>query len=82
MKALPQPIQFGVRYASIFQDASVVTAYPNRVPYPPETFDLLARLAGARKLVIPGHDPLVRQRFPAAFENARPDVRRLDLGVV
>ena len=44
MKALPQPTQFGVRYASIFQDASVVTAYPNRVPYPPETFDLLARL--------------------------------------
>ena len=40
------------------------------------------RLAGARQLVIPGHDPLVRQRFPAAFENARPDVRRLDLGVV
>lgn len=45
-------------------------------------FDLLTRLAGDRQLVIPGHDPLVRQRFPAAFEDAGPDVRRLDLGMV
>ena len=64
--------------------------YETRNPFPLvvdvadmlDGFDLLARLAGARQLVIPGHDPLVRQRFPAAFENARPDVRRLDLGVV
>jgi glyoxylase-like metal-dependent hydrolase (beta-lactamase superfamily II) len=45
-------------------------------------YDLLTALAGERRLVIPGHDPLVRQRFPVAFENARPEVRRLDLGVV
>jgi len=43
-------------------------------------YDLLTKLAGERRLVIPGHDPLVRQKFPAAFENARPDVRRLDSG--
>lgn len=45
-------------------------------------YDVLARLAGERRLVVPGHDPLVREKFPVAFENARPDVRRLDLGVV
>ncbi len=45
-------------------------------------YDLLAKLAGERRLVVPGHDPLVRQRFPAAFEEAGPDVRRLDLGLV
>ena len=44
-------------------------------------YDLLPELAGKRQLVIPGHDPLVRRRFPVAFENAGPDVRRLDLGV-
>ncbi|MEZ4707180.1 MAG: class I SAM-dependent methyltransferase [Caldilineaceae bacterium] len=44
MKILPQPKQFGVEYASIFQDASVVAAYPNRAPYPPQTFELLAGL--------------------------------------
>ena len=31
-------------------------------------YDVLTRLAGDRRLVIPGHDPLVRRRFPAAFE--------------
>ena len=45
-------------------------------------YDLLTKLAGERRLVIPGHDPLVRHRFPAAFEDAGADVRRLDLGVV
>lgn len=45
-------------------------------------FDLLTRLAGDRKLVVPGHDPLVRQRFPEAFANAAPGVWRLDAGTV
>lgn len=40
----PQPKQFSVDYASIFQDASVVAAYPNRPPYPAQTFALLAEL--------------------------------------
>lgn len=39
-----QPRQFSLEYASIFQDASVVAAYPHRTPYPPETFDRLAEL--------------------------------------
>ena len=63
--------------------------YETRSPFPLvvdvedmlKGFDLLTKLAGDRRLVIPGHDPLVRQRFPAAFENAVPAVRRLDLGL-
>lgn len=43
-------------------------------------FDRLTELAGPRRLIVPGHDPLVRERFPTAFENARPGVWRLDLG--
>ncbi len=43
-------------------------------------YDVLSRLAGARRLVIPGHDPLVRANFPMAFEGAKVDARRLDLG--
>lgn len=62
--------------------------YETRSPFPLvvdvedmlKGFDLLAQLAGERQLIVPGHDPLVRQRFPAAFENARPEVWRLDLG--
>ena len=45
-------------------------------------YELMSGLAGVRQLIVPGHDPLVRQNFPAAFENATPDVRRLDLGVL
>ena len=45
-------------------------------------FTRLTELAGARRLVVPGHDPLVRRRFPAAFENAQVDVRRLDVGTL
>lgn len=39
-----QPKQFSVEHASMFQDASVVAAYPYRVPYPAETFTKLAGL--------------------------------------
>ena len=45
-------------------------------------FTLLERLAGERKLVVPGHDPLVRKRFPVAFANAGVEVRRLDVGLI
>jgi len=41
---ITQPKQFSLEHASIFQDASVVAAYPNRPSYPPETFDKLAGL--------------------------------------
>ncbi|MEM6309725.1 MAG: N-acyl homoserine lactonase family protein [Pseudomonadota bacterium] len=40
-------------------------------------FDTLDRLASMRKLIIPGHDPLVMQHFPEAFA---PHIRRLDAG--
>ena len=40
----------------------------------------MANLAESARHIIPGHDPLVRQKFPAAFEHAAPDVRRLDTG--
>lgn len=39
-----KPRQFHERYASIFQDASVVGAYPLRPPYPEETFRILLSL--------------------------------------
>lgn len=39
-----KPKQFTERYASIFQDARVVSAYQHRPMYPPETFAVLVRL--------------------------------------
>ena len=39
-----QPQQFSATHASIFQDASVVDAYPYRPPYPAATFAVLAGL--------------------------------------
>lgn len=39
-----QPKQFSVEHASIFQDVSVVDAYPYRPPYPAETFVVLDNL--------------------------------------
>ncbi|MGI9483436.1 MAG: N-acyl homoserine lactonase family protein [Hyphomicrobiales bacterium] len=42
-------------------------------------FDFLSTEARAGANVIPGHDPLVRERFPRAFEGSRADVRRLDV---
>jgi len=40
-------------------------------------FATLRRLASAPNLIIPGHDPLVRQRFP---QDIAPDIHRLDKG--
>ncbi len=42
-------------------------------------FDFLNSSAAAGERVIPGHDPLVRERFPRAFDGSRADVRRLDV---
>ena len=42
-------------------------------------FDFLNKLAAAGERVIPGHDPLVRERFPRAFDGSKADVRRLDV---
>jgi SAM-dependent methyltransferase len=42
-----KPKQFGENYASIFQDASVVSAYRHRPAYPDETFAVLSRLIPA-----------------------------------
>jgi trans-aconitate methyltransferase len=39
-----KPRQFARRYASIFQDPSVVSAYRHRPPYPAETFRILLSL--------------------------------------
>ncbi len=62
--------------------------YEKRSPFPLvvdvedmlKGFVLLEKLAGERQLIIPGHDPLVRTRFPNAYENVGFDVRRLDQG--
>jgi SAM-dependent methyltransferase len=43
----PKPKQFATEYATIFGDASVVSAYQYRPPYPVETFDLLLSLLDA-----------------------------------
>lgn len=44
-------------------------------------FNTMRKLAGDRQLIVPGHDPLVRTRFPIAFEGTGVDVRRLDVGM-
>lgn len=41
---IEQPKQFSPEHASIFQDASVVAAYPYRPPYPAELFTTLVEL--------------------------------------
>lgn len=40
----PKPTSLGPKYASAFQDASVVAAYPARPPYPADVFDILLGL--------------------------------------
>ena len=41
-------------------------------------FDWLNARAAKGETVVPGHDPLVRERFPRAFDGSQADVRRLD----
>lgn len=43
---LPKPIHLAPEYGAQFQDRSVAEAYPQRPPYPPATFDVLAALPG------------------------------------
>ena len=42
----PKPKGWGERYAAVFRERSVVEHYGLRPPYPCETFDVLASLAG------------------------------------
>ena len=44
-----------------------------------EGFKLLCRLADSPEHIIPGHDPLVMERYPAATEGAQGVVVRLDV---
>ena len=44
-----------------------------------EGYNTLERLAGARERVIPGHDPLVLERYPAATAGTRGWAVRVDL---
>jgi hypothetical protein len=39
----------------------------------------LERLAGSRRRIVPGHDPLVTQRYPALNSDTRGVVHRVDL---
>lgn len=43
----PKPKQFATQYASLFGDASVVSAYQYRPPYPAETIEILLTLLDA-----------------------------------
>lgn len=43
-------------------------------------FRRLRTLAGDGGIIVPGHDPLVRERFPRAFEGSIADIRRIDTG--
>ncbi len=44
-----------------------------------EGFNTLRRMVPDHARIVPGHDPLVRSRYPQAFENSGVDVRRLDV---
>lgn len=50
----PKPPGWDVKYANVFQEPDVVASYPNRPPYPQETIDELARLAGGGAVVDAG----------------------------
>ncbi|MEZ5789514.1 MAG: N-acyl homoserine lactonase family protein [Nitratireductor sp.] len=61
--------------------------YQRKVPFPLvvdvedmlKGFDTLEILAGPNGRIIPGHDPLVRETYPRAFNGSKADVRRLDI---
>jgi hypothetical protein len=44
---LPKPERPGPAYAGQFRDPAFASAYPNRPPYPPETFSVLISLLAA-----------------------------------
>src|SRR5262249_27101927 len=76
----PKPKQFATQYASIFGDASVVSAYQYRPPYPAETFALLLRLLDAdvetRTVLDAGCGPgvIARQLVPAVDRGDAVDI--------
>jgi len=47
-----KPSGLSPEYAAQFEDPSIVRAYPRRSPYPPETFEVLADLAGVAQPAI------------------------------
>lgn len=49
---LAKPSGLSPELAAQFEDPSIVRAYPRRQPYPPETFDVLAELAGVAQPAI------------------------------
>lgn len=61
--------------------------FEERIPFPIvhnqeemlKSFDVLERLAGGKRNVIPGHDPLVFKRYPAWKPDTDGIVHRLDL---
>lgn len=46
---LPKPDHLSFEYAKEYQDQTVVAAYKYRIPYPPETYDLLVALRDGAK---------------------------------
>jgi hypothetical protein len=44
-----------------------------------EGYQTLKRLAGAMERIVPGHDPLVLKRYPAAKQGLKDWVVRLDV---
>jgi len=42
-------------------------------------FDIMRGLVEDPTRIVPGHDPLVRERYPQIFTDGGVDVRRLDL---
>lgn len=54
MSSEPKPAGWDVRYANVFQEPDVVASYGHRPPYPQETIDELARLAGGGAVVDAG----------------------------
>jgi len=49
---LAKPSGLSPEFAAQFEDPAIVRAYPRRPPYPPETFEVLAELAGVAQPAI------------------------------
>jgi SAM-dependent methyltransferase len=52
MTGSAKPSGLSPEFAAQFEDPSIVRAYPRRSPYPPETFEVLANLAGVAQPAI------------------------------
>jgi SAM-dependent methyltransferase len=77
---LARPAHLSAEYGAQFQDESVVTAYPNRPPYPAETFEILAGLmVGKVRTVLDagcGDGALARNLIPYADRIDAIDISR------